>query len=216
MSMVVIAEVVTPEERAKHQGMLGSGVGSRSCLSYLPFESMVQSTKKGWRNGFYLLAPLWSVTFVVAWWFVPSSKSNLNRKEIVRNMDYLGVLLSSSFLISLLIPLDSGGFWYKWNSSLVIVFFMLSDVLLLNNLHAMNLLFQCVLHGLVFFSICFFFPFHCLTIREFSDLATAGYMQCILLPLAMGSSITGRIISKKIGNYNYVIWTGYTLWFIGS
>jgi MFS family permease len=235
LSMVIIADNVEPDRRASYQGLFGSGIGLGACLGYFLFGGFSASTAKSWRNGFYLLCPATISTGLIVGWIVPQSKSNLSKKEILHNIDYFGVVVASAFLVFILIPLNCGGILYEWSSTIIIVFLVLAGcsliafaliekfvanlpivpVKLFKNLPVINLLFQCILYGAVYFSVCFYFPYYFMVVRDMNMMQTSGMMQCILLPLCINSNISGRLISK-FGNYNYVIWTGYTLWVLSN
>ncbi|KAH3674434.1 hypothetical protein WICMUC_003271 [Wickerhamomyces mucosus] len=234
LSMVIIADCVRPEERAAYQGILGSGIGIGACLGYFMFGGYIDSTSKGWRNGFYTLFPVCVMTASIVWWIVPNSRSKLSKKEILKNIDYIGSVVSTAFLIFLLIPLNCGGILYAWNSTIIIVFFVLAGVCfggfiiietywaklpiipfyIFKDLAVLNILLQCIFYGGAYFSMCFYFPFYFSIVRGFSSMGIAGMMQCILFPLGISSGVSGTIITK-LGNYNYVIWTGYTSWLAG-
>lgn len=235
LSMVIIADNVEPEKRAKHQGIFGSGIALGSSIGYFLFAGFSEYTSKSWRNAFYLMSPLTLLIGVIIGWIVPNTKSNLSKREILVNIDYFGVVIVSAFLVFILIPLNCGGILYNWNSKIIIIFFCLAGVSLVSfaiienfiaklpivpfkifkNLSILNLLFQCILYGAAYFSICFYLPYYFMMVRSFNVMQTCGIMQCILLPISINSNISGRLISK-FNNYNYVIWTGYTLWLLST
>ncbi|KAH3680298.1 hypothetical protein WICPIJ_008327, partial [Wickerhamomyces pijperi] len=245
LANVTISDFVKAEQRALYQGIIGFGIALGTAVGYLVFAGFEHRYGvKGWRFGFHLISAVCFLVCGLGVVCIPGKgnsqkEKRLSMAEIWRfkngGVDYLGLILCCCVMSFIMIPLNCGGVLYRWDSALIIVFFVLSFVSLIGfiynewriatvaiiplrifkNLTVVNLQFQCLLYGCVFFSLLFYLPIYFLTVRELTFLQTAGIMQCLLAPVCVGSPITGRIIGV-LGNYNYVIWVGYTCWLLGS
>jgi MFS family permease len=120
LTMILVSDIVTLEERGKYQGILGAFVGLGNVLG--PFLGAAFIEKSTWRGFFYLLAPLGAACGTMAWWLLPTNAPQDGVKETIKKIDLLGVLTSSVGIIFLLIPISGGGAYFPWNSALVISF----------------------------------------------------------------------------------------------
>lgn len=120
LTMILVSDIVTLEERGIYQGILGAWVGLGNVLG--PFLAAAFITKSTWRGYFYLLAPLAAMCGATALWLLPSNAPKDNFRQTVKKIDVLGVFTSSVGIIFLLIPISGGGAYFPWNSPLVIGF----------------------------------------------------------------------------------------------
>jgi MFS family permease len=120
LTMILVSDIVTLEERGKYQGIIGAFVGLGNVMG--PFLAAAFIQRSTWRGFFYFLSPLAAVCGTVAWWLLPSNAPQDGLKQNVKKIDFLGVLTSSVGIIFLLIPISGGGAYFPWNSALVISF----------------------------------------------------------------------------------------------
>lgn len=106
LSMIIVSDVVTLEERGKYQGIISSMVGVGSATG--PFIAAAFVSQSSWRGFFYMLSPLGALSCVVAWYFLPSKPPTAGFKESMKKVDWLGLLTSSIAVIFLLIPISGG------------------------------------------------------------------------------------------------------------
>lgn len=118
LTMIILADVVTLEERGRYQGIVGSMIGLGSVTG--PFLAAAFVLKTTWRGFFWMLAPLGVFNALLAFLFLPSSAPKTNFRLGVKKIDYLGVFTSAVATIFLLIPISGGGAYFSWNSPLVI------------------------------------------------------------------------------------------------
>jgi MFS family permease len=123
LTMILVSDIVTLEERGKYQGIIGAFVGLGNVIG--PFLAAALIQKSTWRGFFYLLAPLGALCGTMACWLLPSNAPQDGVQQIVRKIDFLGVLTSSVGIIFLLIPISGGGAYFPWNSALVISFLVI-------------------------------------------------------------------------------------------
>ncbi|TKA81730.1 hypothetical protein B0A55_01139 [Friedmanniomyces simplex] len=129
LTMMIVSDIVTLQERGKYQGILGAMVGLGNALGPLIASGFALHTT--WRGLFYLLAPLIMLTVVASQLYLPSNMPKLNLKEIVAKIDFLGLFFGAAAVILLLIPISSGGHaGTPWNSPEVIAMFVVGAICL--------------------------------------------------------------------------------------
>jgi len=106
LSMIIVSDVVTLEQRGKYQGILGSMVGLGNVVG--PFLAAVFVERTTWRAFFYTLAPMAAVVFATSCIFLPSKPPTTGVKDGLKKIDYAGSLTSSIAVIFLLIPISGG------------------------------------------------------------------------------------------------------------
>jgi MFS family permease len=119
LSMIIVSDVVTLEQRGKYQSIIGSCVGMGNVLG--PFLAASLITHVTWRAFFWVIAPLAAMVGVISAWLLPSIPPTLPFQQSVRKVDYGGVLFSSIGVLLLLIPISGGGSYFSWHSPMVMV-----------------------------------------------------------------------------------------------
>lgn len=106
LSMIIVSDVVTLEERGKYLGIIGSMVGLGNVLG--PFLAAVISSRTTWRAFFWLLSPCGAATFMLSYKYLPEKPRTASFSESVGKIDWLGTFTSSLAIIFLLIPISGG------------------------------------------------------------------------------------------------------------
>lgn len=118
LSMIIVSDVVTLEDRGKYQGILGAALGIGNVIGpFIAGAFMMHST---WRGFFWLIAPLSAVAAAVEYVLVPDKSLREHFWIKVKKIDFLGCLSSSVAIIFLLIPISGGGSYFPWDSPMVI------------------------------------------------------------------------------------------------
>jgi len=107
LTMMIVSDVVTLQERGKYQGILGAMVGLGNAIGPLIASGFALHTT--WRGLFYLLAPLVMVTVPLSWAYLPSNMPKVDLRETIAKIDFLGLLTGTAAVILLLIPVSQGG-----------------------------------------------------------------------------------------------------------
>lgn len=118
LTMIIVSDVVTLEERGKYQGILGSALGLGNVIG--PFIAAAFIVRSTWRGFFWLLSPLAALSAVVGYLLIPNSARKDGFWNNVRKIDFFGLLASSTGIIFLLIPISGGGSYFPWDSAMVI------------------------------------------------------------------------------------------------
>lgn len=129
LTMIIVSDIVTLEDRGKYQGIIGSVVGLGNVIG--PFIAAAFIERSTWRGFFWLLSPLAIVCGVVAFFLLPSSKPESGFKENAKKIDYAGVFASSVAVIFLLIPISGGGAYFPWDSPMIISFLVIGSCALI-------------------------------------------------------------------------------------
>ena len=108
LSMIIVSDVVTLEQRGRYQGIIGAMVGLGNVAGPFLAAAFISSAHN-WRGFFYLLAPLIALAGILAFVLLPpTSNGRPPWRENLRKIDYWGLLTSSSAVILLLIPISGG------------------------------------------------------------------------------------------------------------
>jgi hypothetical protein len=165
---------------------------------------------------------------------LPPSKVHGDLKTKVKVIDYYGVVLSSSAVMLLLIPISGGGTYFQWDSPMVISMITLGGICMISfiivewkvatmpmlPLHLFKIpavcaiLIQNLLFGIVYYSHLYYLPIYYENARQFSPLLSA----ILTIPFVAGQSIfsilSGQYVSRT-KRYSEIIWSGYALWTLG-
>jgi MFS family permease len=126
LSMIIVSDVVSLEEKGYYQGILGTCIGIGNVIG--PFLAAAFITHATWRAFFWTTAPLTAVLGGISFYTLPSSLPTRTFRENARKIDYGGILLSTISIIFLLIPISGGGAYFPWGSPMVISMIVLGSI----------------------------------------------------------------------------------------
>lgn len=232
LTMMVVSDIVTLENRGKYQGILGAFVGGGNAVG--PFIAASFVHRGDWRGFFYFLCPSSAFMSLFIYFFVPDNRPKEKAWVSFKKIDFWGVSTSSSALILLLVPLSGGGNLYSWNSPLVISMMSIGGVIFLlfvfvewkisrlpmmpirlfTNLSVAIILWQNLLFGIAYYSNLYFLPIFYQVCRGWSPIRSATLVLPLVLTQSLVSTACGQIISRT-KRYGYVIYFGFTMWFFG-
>lgn len=118
LTMIIVSDVVTLEQRGKYQGILGASLGLGNIIG--PFIAAAFVMRSTWRGFFWMISPLAALSAVVGYFLIPNNARKDRFRENVGRIDWFGVLASSIGIIFLLIPISGGGSYFPWDSPMVI------------------------------------------------------------------------------------------------
>lgn len=212
LSMIIIADIVSPRERGRYQGYTGAVFATASVAG--PLLGGFFTDSLSWRWIFYINLPLGLLALVVT-----SSVLNLPFVRREHKVDYLGAALLVAGVSALLLVTIWGGNEYPWTSATIIGLAVLGAALLMafvfQEAHAAEpilplRLFQTsvfsvasgvsVLVGLSMFGVTVFLPLYFQVVTG----ASATKSGLLMIPMVAGLMLTsissGRIISHT-GKY---------------
>jgi len=234
LTMMIVSDIVTLQERGKYQGILGACVGLGNALG--PLIASGFALHSSWRGLFYLLAPLIMVTVVASWLYLPTNMPELNIMETVRKIDFLGLLFGTAAVILLLIPISSGGHaGTPWDSPEIIAMFVVGSVCLVAFILAewkwarlpmmpltmfkkasvTAMLAQSFLLGASYYGYLYFLPLYFQNVRGTSPLIAAALQLPLVVSQSTFSTLAGLYMSK-FNRYGEIIWVGFGSWTLGG
>ncbi|KAI1133024.1 putative MFS transporter [Nemania abortiva] len=238
LSMIIVSDVVTLEERGYYQGIIGSFIGLGNVIG--PFLAAAFIARASWRAFFWTTAPLAAALGVVSFYTLPSTPLTQGLKENVRKIDYGGVLLSTTSIIFLLVPISGGGAYFPWTSPMVVSMLVLGAVCLSlfivwewkiaklpmipskryipfrkPSLDVAVLLGQNFLLGCAYQSLLYYLPLYLQNARQYSVMQSAAVVAVPVGVQSLSSVLSGRFISW-VGHWKGVVCTGICLWTFGS
>lgn len=113
LAQAIIADVVSPRERARYQGYFGAVFGGASVAG--PLLGGFFTDHLSWRYVFYINMPLGIVALAVAAFTIPSV-----RAPMARTIDYLGFAMLGPAVTCLVLLTTWGGAEYAWDSLTIV------------------------------------------------------------------------------------------------
>ncbi|KAF2101136.1 putative MFS transporter [Rhizodiscina lignyota] len=235
LTMIVVSDIVTLQERGKYQGILGSCVGLGNLVGPLLASTFAEKTKVGWRGLFYMLAPTAAGCGVVHYFMLPTVVPRKDFRENVKKIDYLGVITASIALILLLIPISGGGAYFAWNSPMVISMLTIGSIFavlfgyvewrvsalpmmpfdLFKNMAISAIMIQNFFFGAVYYSYIYYFPIYFQNVRQWSPLKSAILIIPMVGTQACSSILSGQYITRT-QRYGEIIIIGFFLFTLGT
>ncbi|KAJ5259409.1 MFS transporter [Penicillium angulare] len=214
LTMIILSDVVTLEQRGKYQGIVGSMIGLGSVTG--PFFSAAFVSRATWRGFFWMLAPLGALNALLAFFYLPSKPPKTTFKVGVKDIDYLGALTSSIASILLLIPISGGGSYFSWDSPLVISMLVIGTVALVIFLISQWKLSKLpMMPRAVYQSTVYYIPLYLLNAHGLTVFASAAIFASLAGIQAVMSAGSGFFISH-FKKYGIVIRFGFAMWTLST
>ncbi|KAL0256507.1 hypothetical protein SLS55_008902 [Diplodia seriata] len=233
LSMMIVSDVVTLEDRGKYQGILGAMVGTGNLVGPLIGAAFAQHAT--WRALFWFIAPVAAICCVVNWFMVPATVPSEDFKGNVSKIDFCGVFTGSLATILILIPISGGGSYFEWDSPMVIAMLTVGGVLavsfilvewkvaplpmmplsLFKNIPVAVLIIQNFFYGVTYYSYLYYLPIYYQNVRNWTPLISA----CLTIPIVFFQSFASILSGLYISHYKRygeVIWAGFIIWTIGA
>ncbi|MEU6344531.1 MDR family MFS transporter [Streptomyces sp. NPDC046977] len=210
--MAIIGDLIPPRERGKYQGMM-AGVMAVAMIGG-PLVGGSITDNWGWRWSFYINLPLGVVAL-----FVISAVLHLPKKRVQARIDYLGAILLTISITSLVLLTTWGGKEYPWASVQIFGLLALGVVALaaflfaetraaepvmpLHIFHSRNFSLISVigfLVGFVMFGALTFLPLYQQTVQGASATNSGLLLLPMLLSMMVVSLIAGRVTTQT-GKY---------------
>ncbi|KAL2859587.1 major facilitator superfamily domain-containing protein [Aspergillus pseudodeflectus] len=233
LTMIIVSDIVTLEQRGKYQGILSAFMGLGNIIG--PFIGAAFVIKSTWRGFFWLLAPLAAICAVLGYFLIPNNHKRDSFAESAKRIDFLGILTSSAAVILLLIPIAGGGSYFDWDSPMVISMLVLGGVSLIvfvlvewrvailpmlpiflfRNKVICALFMQTFLWGAVYQAFLYYLPLYYQNARGWSPIVSAALTCPMMACHSIVSVASGQYISR-MKRYGELIWIGFGLWTLGA
>ena len=233
LTMMIISDIVTLEQRGRWQGFLGAGIGGGNAVG--PLISAAFAQHQTWRAFFWFLAPCGAIAGAIVWFYLPSTMPKGNAREQFKLIDWGGIITATIAIVLILIPLSGGGSYFQWSSPMVISMLAIGGLFLLaflvmewkvarlpmmplsmfTNAPVAAVLFQNFLFGMVYYSNLYYIPLYIQNARGWNTTISAAFLVAISVPQSIVSTLSGLYISHY-KRYGIVMWTGFAIWTLGA
>ncbi|KAI4762103.1 MFS general substrate transporter [Aureobasidium sp. EXF-3400] len=233
LSMMIVSDIVTLQERGRYQGILGVMVGMGNAFG--PLIASAFAINLTWRGLFYLLSPFTVVVTLASYVYLPSNMPKVNLWDTVRKIDFLGLFTGTVFIILVLIAISQGGHHgTPWDSPLVIAMLTVGGVFgilflfvewratlpmmpldMFRRPSVAAMLAQSFLFGGSYFAYLYYLPLYFQNVKGLSPLMSAVVFLSLVIPQSAASVVAGLYMSK-FNRYIEVVWWGFGIWSVGS
>ena len=238
LTMVMLSDICSLERRGKYQGILGAQIGLGNALG--PFIMAAFAERSSWRNFFHMMPGINVLVIITIYLLIDTKETSSNLNHVLKasdkfkKIDYLGMVFSTAALTLLLVPISGGGSTYAWDSSLIIVMFIIGGLCLItfvliewkvpklpmipiylfSRRSLLLILGSNFFFGMAYYGCIYYLPYYFQIVHQLDSIHSAILLLPLVIPQSVGSIIAGQIITYT-GRYIYVIITGYVLWTIG-
>jgi EmrB/QacA subfamily drug resistance transporter len=228
-AFTVIADLFTPAERGKYQGIFGAVFGIASVIG--PWLGGFLTDNLSWRWVFYVNMPIGLIALLLIVLQMPPLKPTLERKV---KIDFLGSAMLLLGIVPLLLALSLGGQAFPWGSWQVIGFFALGVVGILlfilverrasepiipfdlfrNRTYVIGNVASLLINGVAFFGAIVFLPIYMVMVVGVSASAAGLTIMPLTLGLVVTSLISGQLVSRT-GRYKVLLLAGTAVVLVG-
>jgi len=228
-AFTVIADLFSPAERGRYQGIFGAVFGIASVMG--PWLGGFLTDTLSWRWVFYVNMPIGLVALLLIVVQMPPLKPKLEKKVII---DWWGSATLLLGIIPLLLAMSLGGQSFPWGSWQVIGFFGLGVIgivlfilverraaepiipfeLFRNRTYVVGNAAGLLINGVGFFGAIVFLPIYMVMVVGVSASAAGLTVMPLTLGVVVASLVSGQIVSRT-GRYKVLLLIGTAIVFVG-
>ncbi|KJK80990.1 hypothetical protein H634G_03523 [Metarhizium anisopliae BRIP 53293] len=232
---IIVSDLVSLRSRGKYQGIISLAIGTGAASGPFVAAGLIQTGASGWRWVFWVPSVAAACCFGLLVFLLPLKPVSGNWRDKVGKIDWLGVVVSVAGIVLIMIPLNSGGSMWPWDSAETISTLTVGVVLvagfiaieafvakmpiiplrLFRHRSSSLLLIMGILHDFVWQATQYFIPLHLQTVRGYTALQSATIILPFLLAQGLAGAASGPVMSK-LARYSPVLRTGFLLWTLGS
>ncbi|KAH8893895.1 MFS general substrate transporter [Thozetella sp. PMI_491] len=233
---ITVSDLVSLKDRGKYQGMLSASIGMGAGTGpFIAAGLLSRQGDEGWRWIFWVPPILAATCLAATWVYLPLRRVEGSWGEKLQKIDWFGLCAVVAAVVFFLIPINSGGSIWAWNSPLVIsmlvlgAFFLVLFALiekrfaripiipmhLFTRIPTAVLYLQCALYDAVWQVDLYFLPIYFQDVRRYTPLQSAAFILPLLLVHSTAGVISGPIMSRT-ERYGPVLNIGMGLWALGA
>jgi len=229
-AFTVVADLFTPAERGRYQGLFGAVFGTSSVLG--PWLGGLLTDHLSWRWVFYVNVPVGLIALAFIIFQMPALKPKLERKVTI---DWWGSLLLLVSVVPLLLALSLAGQEYPWGSAPIIGLFGLAAAgaagfilvekraaepiipfdLFRNRTYVIGNAAALLIAGVAFFGAIIFLPIYMVIVVGVSASAAGLTLIPMTLAQVISSFASGQLVSRLGGRYKWFLLGGAVLLAVG-
>ncbi|GME30609.1 MFS transporter [Neofusicoccum parvum] len=232
---ITVSDLVSLRDRGKYQGLLSGAIGLGASTGPFVAAGLLRTGGDGWRWIFWVPPILAAACAVVMWVYLPLKPMGGSWREKVRKIDWFGLGAAVVGMLLVLIPINSGGSTWPWNSALVVsmlviggisfVLFLIIEkrfapipmipLRLFGQASTTIIYIQSGLYNLVWQVDVYFLPVYFQDVRGYSPLQSATLVLPLLLLQSVAGVLSGPLMTK-LARYGPVHNTGMAVWTLGA
>lgn len=235
---ITVSDLVSLKERGKYQGMLSGAIGLGAGTGPFLAAAFIDGDKINgdrWRWIFWVPPILAAVCLAAMSVALPLKPVTGSWREKLAKIDWFGLFAAVTAIVFVLVPINSGGSIFPWNSALVITmlsiggfFFIVLAVIekrfakipivplrLFTQRSTAVIMLQSALYNSVWQIDIYFLPIYFQQVRGYSALQSAALVLPLLLLQSLAGVASGPIMSK-LARYGPVLYSGMALWTLGA
>jgi EmrB/QacA subfamily drug resistance transporter len=228
LGFIVVADLFAPEERGKYMGFMAGVFGLSTIIG--PTLGGIITDTLGWRWCFFITVPVGLLIIVFFIFLFPQIRASHEKHKL----DYLGAVTMALFIAPLVLALTWGGVDYAWTSPVILGMFGFTVVMfiiflliekrveepilpldLFNNRVMIVSSAVGFLMGGSFFPVVTFIPLYFQGVMGVSATESGGFLTPMMLSAAVGSFISGQLLSRTGGHYRLQSNIGFALSAVG-
>ncbi len=228
LGFIVIADIFPPEERGKYGGLMAGVFGISTIIG--PTLGGYLTDALSWRWCFFAPLPIGVIIILLFIFMFPQLKASHEKHRV----DYGGVVTMTLFIVPLILALTWGGVDYAWSSPIILGIIAFSIVMLaifiLIEIRAEEPVIPLTLFknrvvavcsivafcmGAAFFPVVTFIPLFFQGVLGATATASGGFLTPMMLSAAIGSFISGQMLSRAGGHYRLQGGVGFLISAVG-
>ncbi|EON98671.1 putative major facilitator superfamily transporter protein [Phaeoacremonium minimum UCRPA7] len=235
---ITVSDLVSLRERGKYQGMLSGAIGLGAGAGPFLAAAFINGDKangESWRWIFWVPPILAAACLFIMLVALPLKPVTGSWREKLAKIDWLGLFAAVTAVVLVLVPINSGGSIFPWNSALVIsmlsiggfAFVVLAVIeqrfaripivplRLFTQTPTAVIMLQSALYNSVWQVDIYFLPIYFQQVRGYSALQSAALVLPLLLLQSLAGIASGPIMRKQ-ARYGPVLYMGMALWTLGA